>query len=114
MRVFHEDRLSSLLESQITRMKSVVESEDRNYILNANETQLILHFRSKYQIEPLAINVDQKYVSDREEMIKPTRGAGFGFLPVNDEPVRRQVITYHVPFSGDEKLFRYAPSNRLV
>lgn len=82
MKLFNEDRLWDVLEGQTRKLKVEMESQDRNYLLNANETQLIRYFTDKYQIDPLELHTDKIYVSDREEMTQCCKGlsGGFGFV----------------------------------
>jgi hypothetical protein len=114
MKLFNEGSLRDVLESQIRKLKGEVESQDRNYLLNANETQLILHFTDKYRIEPLEVHADKIYASDREELIPAERFDNFRFNVERGEKYRKQVVTYHIPFSGDQNLLRFAPSTRLL
>ncbi len=114
MKLFNEGELREVLEVQRNRLKSEVESQDRNYLLNANETQLVAYFTEKYRKEPLEIFVDQISASDREELIPAERFDSFRFNVEPGEKYRKHVITYHIPFSGDQNLLRFAPSTRIL
>lgn len=114
MKLFNEDRLWDVLEGQTRKLKVEMESQDRNYLLNANETQLIRYFTDKYQIDALELHTDKIYVSDREEMIPAERFDKFRFNVDWGQKYRKQVVTYHIPFSGDQNLLRLAPSTRII
>jgi hypothetical protein len=114
MKLFNEGGLRDVLEGESRKLKAEVESQDRNYLLNANETQLIEYFTNKYRIEPLEIHSDRLYASDREELIPADRFDNFRFHVQRGEKYRKQVVTYHVPFSGDQNLLRLAPSTRIL
>lgn len=114
MKLFNEGGLREVLEAQRNKLKSDVESQDRNYLLNANETQLVAHFTDKYRIEPLEIHADKIYASDREELIPAERFDSFRFNVERGGKYRKQVVTYHIPFSGDQNLLRFAPSTRIL
>jgi len=114
MKLFNEGSLRDVLENQSRKLKAEVESQDRNYLLNANETQLIQHFTDKYRIEPLVLHADRIYASDREELIPAERFDNFRFNVERGGEYRKQVVTYHIPYSGDQNLLRYAPSTRIL
>jgi hypothetical protein len=114
MKLFNEGGLREVLEGQRNKLKSEVESQDRNYLLNANETQLVAHFTEKYRIEPLEILADKISASDREELIPAERFDSFRFNVERGGKYRKQVVTYHIPFSGDQNLLRFAPSTRIL
>ncbi len=114
MKLFSEGGLREVLEGQRNKLKSEVESQDRNYLLNANETQLVTHFTEKYRIEPLEILADKISASDREELIPAERFDSFRFNVERGGKYRKQVVTYHIPFSGDQNLLRFAPSTRIL
>ena len=114
MKLFGEGRLWDVLESQKNKLRADIDGQDRNYLLNANESQLIQHFTDKYRLESLEVHIDRLSASDREEMIPAERFPSFRFNVQRGERYRKQVITYHVPFSGDQNLLRHAPSSRIV
>lgn len=114
MKLFNEGSLREVLEGLRNKLKSEVESQDRNYLLNANETQLSAHFTDKYRIEPLEIHADKIYASDREEFIPAERFDSFRFNVERGGKYRKQVVTYHIPFSGDQNLLRFTPSTRIL
>ena len=59
MELFHEGSLRDVLENQKAKLKQEVESQQQNYLLNANETQLVAHLADKYRIEPVVLQEDQ-------------------------------------------------------
>jgi hypothetical protein len=114
MKLFAEGNLRDVLEAQSRKLKAEIESQDRNYLLNANETQLIQHFSDKYRLEQLELFADKTYASDREELIPAERFGNRRFHDESGEKYRKQVVTYHIPFSGDHNLLRFAPSMRIL
>jgi hypothetical protein len=114
MKLFNEGSLRDVLDAQSQKLKAEVESQDRNYFLNANETQLIQYLTDKYRIEPLTIHADRISASDREELIPAERFDTFRFHVERGGKYLKQVVTYHIPFSGDQNLLKYAPSTRLI
>src|SRR5271156_4898966 len=107
MKLFNEGSLRDVLDAQSQKLKAEVESQDRNYFLNANETQLIQYLTDKYRIEPLTIHADRISASDREELIPAERFDTFRFHVERGGKYLKQVVTYHIPFSGDQNLLKY-------
>lgn len=114
MKIFSESRLYEVLESHGRKLKEEIDSQERNYLLNANEVQLIRHFIDKYRIEPLSIHTDRIYATDREELIPAERFDSFRFNVERGQRYKKQIITYHLPFSGDQDLLRFIPSTRIM
>lgn len=114
MKLFYEGELRSVLENQKSQLKKEIEEQQQNYLLNANETELIDHFIKKYQIEPIVLLEDQIYASDREEMIPAEQFDNFRFNVTPGNSYKKQVIRYHLPFTGEKDLLKYAPSTRLL
>jgi len=113
MKLFAEGDLFQALQLQLAKMKEEIVSEDRNYLLNANETQLVRYFIEQYRIEPLTIDFDGVTASDREEQI-PAERFPHDFRVTKDKRYPKQVVTYYVPFGGDEKLLHMSLSTRSM
>lgn len=112
MNIFAEAELSSHLDALVENMRRAVRAEDRNQLLNVNEPDYIKYLLSRYQIEPLVLHQDQVYVTTREQMIRGERFPQdfYGAAATSS----KQVITYHLPFSGETRLLHLAPSSGLV
>jgi hypothetical protein len=81
--------------------------------LNVNEAEYIEYLVNQYTLEPITFHLDQLHVSDREEFVAAGRHA-FDYDLRRSDRVKRQVIRYHVPYSGDTRLLHLSPSSRLV
>ena len=107
MKIFYEQELGDLLRAQIRQMEAEVLGEEKNQLLNCNEVEYIQYLVSKYTIEPLEFDWENKYVTDYE--------AG---IPINDygrqRTVAKQVITYNVSYKGNGDLLRFKPSAWLM
>lgn len=107
MQIFYEQELGVLLQSKARQMEVEVLGEDKNQLLNCNEVEYILYLLSKYRIEPLEFDLENKYVTDYE--------AG---IPIDDygsqRTVTKQVVTYHIPYRGNSGLLSFRPSAWLV
>ncbi len=114
MRIFAEPELRYVLEGQLQELRKEVYAEDKNRLLNMNETEYIEYLASKYWVDPLVLHFDQGSVSNQEIMIPADRFPR-EFYDVDDgKSYRKQVITYHIPFSGEADLLRYMPSSLIL
>ena len=113
MRIFTEPELRNVLDTRLQELRREVYNEDKNRLLNMNETNYVEYLVSKYEVDALVIHFDQISVSSREEMIHAER------FPMNynvhtGKAYPKQVVAYHIPFSGEADLLRYAPSPRIL
>jgi hypothetical protein len=113
MQLFAEGQLYQFLQEKIARLRAEVQSQDRNYLLNANETQLVMYFVERNKLDNLVLNIENIFVSDREE------GVAVGHFPYGSrvtpgKTYPKQIVTYNVSFSGDPQLLRLAPSSGLL
>lgn len=113
MKIFAETDLSEFLEYKLNELRTEINREDKNRLLNVNETEYIDYLVDKYRVEPLVFYWDTVSVSDREDMISADQFPQ-GFHVREGQRYPKQVITYHIPFSGESKLLNYAPSPRLL
>jgi len=117
MRIFGEKRLSDVLEGQRQAMLKEIQDEQRNKLLNVNESDYVKYLVSKYQVEPLVLLFDAIQCSESEKMI-PTEQHPFDFgchySPVKKAAYPRQVFTFHIPFSGEAVLLKLSPSTQLI
>jgi len=112
--IFAEREFDEFSRSLIERLSGKIQSEDKNYLSNVNRTQYLDHIVSEFEISPLGLDFENLSVSTSERLIPGERlpSFEFGFLRGGSYP--KQVIKYHIPFSGDEQLLHYAPSQRIL
>src|SRR5262245_31322631 len=94
-------------------MQQEITNEDKNRLLNVDETQYTDYLIQQYRLEPLTIEWDKVSVSDREEMIPAERFPGDFYVEAGGR-YPKQVITYHIPFVGQAELFKLQPSQHIV
>lgn len=112
MRIFAEGKLSPYLGDRLSSLQEEVRRENSNKLLNYNESRYIEYLVSKYSVNPLRIAWDALSVSEREEMIRAERHPGDFYVHAG-KTYPRQVLTYHLPFSGEKALLRLRPSSRI-
>lgn len=115
MKIFAEQDLHAVLEERLQQMKNEVHSAQRDYLLNTNETQYLEYLVGLFRIETVAINFDGLFASTREEMIPAERFPNaFEYNIERGRRYPKQVITYHLPISGNPDLLRCKPSSRIL
>src|SRR5690242_11668577 len=105
VRLFTEADLSQVMQHQHASMQEEVEKTKDAYLLNVNETEFVEYLAGRYRIEPVELNVDGLYATDCEKQIPAEQHSSLFFVQAG-ETYPRQVITYHLPFSGDPNLLR--------
>ncbi len=109
-------------EVEASRLFDAHRREFQKDVENATEEQLRAHetyyqkLLEKYQIEPLHLNFEGVYVSSREEQIPGESHPRFDFLVdhMKGKSFSRQVITFHLPYSGTFDLLRCIPNPRIL
>src|SRR5262245_36980541 len=107
MKIFAEADLRDFLDGRLQELRREVHAEDKNRLLNVNETEYISYLAVKYRIDPIMFDWEAISASDHEEMIRADNAYAGKSYP-------KQVITYHLPFTGLSELLRRASSTRLV
>jgi hypothetical protein len=113
MKIFAEGELSTALEGHRAALRNEIRSENNNKLLNVNEADYIDYLVEKYSIEELGIYPDRVTVSAAEELI-PAEYFPHDFNVYQGKSYPKQVVTYHLPFSGDSELLRRKPSSRIM
>src|SRR5262245_319358 len=114
MKIFAERELQYVLEAQLQELRKEVHNEDKNRLLNMNETEYVEYLTSKYGVDSLIFHFDQVAISSREIMI-PAERLPREFYDIDEgRSYRKQVVTYHIPFAGEADLLRYKPSPRIL
>ncbi|MDP9315862.1 MAG: hypothetical protein M3R24_34230, partial [Chloroflexota bacterium] len=108
-----EGELRDFLHGRLAKMSQEVQAEDKNRLLNVNETEYIAYLVQKYQVGPLVVDWDNVSASDREELI-PAERFPQDFHVYDGKRYPKQIIRYHIPYSGSHDLLRYTPSTRLM
>jgi hypothetical protein len=113
MRIFAEENLSEFLERQQQAMLDEIEREPSNSLLNANESDYVKYLAEKYYIQPITFGFDAVRVSSAERLI-PAEKHPPDFHFRFRQSYSRQVITFHLPFTGEPELLNCQPSTRIL
>ena len=99
----------SMIDGQKKQIVSAINSQTDDYILNVNKTEYIEHLVSKYTISPIEIHRDQLTVSTYEKQI-PAEMFPFNYHVREGKTYPKDVIKFHLPFTGDPQLLKVRAS----
>jgi len=110
MKIFRGIELREFLAAHLNELNQEIQSEDKNRLLNMNEIKYMEYLVNKYQIEPLEFFWEKKYVTECDKMIPAESHPAANFFIEKGEKYSRQIITYHVPYSGNRNLLHCSRS----
>lgn len=99
----------SMLENQKAALDQAIKRQADDYILNVNREEYLLHLIGEFSIEPIEIHRDGLSVSTHEEMI-PAEMHPRGYFMDQGGSYPRDVLVFHLPFSGDPQLLKVRAS----
>jgi hypothetical protein len=110
--LFHGQRLDDFLTQRKQALEREVDALDRDYLLNASETDLVAYLVDKYTLEPPIIAREDTHVADQSEVDVDVRDDPRRLVFDRSGPalVKGTAVTIAVPFTGSGELFRYQPS----
>lgn len=99
----------SMLEKQKSAITQAIKGQNDDYILNVNKEEYIQHLISKFRIDPIKIYRDRLSVSSHEEQVPAEMNPNDYFMD-RGSSYARDVIQFHLPFSGDQQLLKVKAS----
>ena len=117
MKLYAERRLFEVLDALKGKMLNEIRNESPNKLLNVNESDYVRYLADKFQVEPIEFNFDAIQISHSEKLIRVEDhpfNSGAHFTHSRREAYPRQVITFHLPFTGDHWLLNCLPSTYLA
>ena len=107
--LFNTDRLSNFLEKSKLQIYTEIDSLGANYLFSVNLDDVFEYLIDKYSIiSPELIKVDNnvniELIDQRETEFKKE---DWGRI-IN---IKANIYVFSIPFSGDEKMFKYQPSS---
>ena len=113
VKLFAEGTLDELLNQRSGSIKEKIWGESSQYLFNVNEDEYLGFVNDEFRIELLFIHFEGCQISEQEEMISADRfPCDFYVREHNSYP--KKVVTYHIPYTGNEDLLRLRPSAYLV
>lgn len=112
--IFGEKQLGQLLRNKCNNIKTEIDNQPDNYILNVNETDFVSYVIDKYSIGNLEFQFDNPHISDYEkeipvEELEPFERKFFG----NGRKCKKAIVRYHIPFEGEDELLYYRPDHHV-
>src|SRR5947209_6777303 len=111
--IFAESDFDLVSRGLLEKLKKQIRSENKNYLLNVNRTEYLNHIVSESEIAPLGLEFDKMTVSSSERMI-PAEAFPFNFHVLSGKSYAKQVVKYHIPFTGDPQLLKLIPNPRVM
>lgn len=109
MKIFYEQELDQYLESRKRALVGKIESEDSDYILNVDADKYVEYLVAEFSLADFVIDFDAIYVTREERMIRAELFPP-DFNAFDGKSYSKQVITYHIPFRGEEEILRCQPN----
>jgi hypothetical protein len=100
-------------QEQFDKLGQRINREDRNYLLNVNRTEYLIHLASEFEIDPLQLHFDKMSISSAEIMV-PAERFPPDFNVHAGKSYAKQAVKYHIPFSGDQQLLHCVPNPRVL
>lgn len=113
-RLFYEGNLSNYFVSRRDEIQRTIQRKSEDYILNVNETEYINYLIDKFTVDSININFEGVFIDEPYEKDIPAEHfPPFHFSVRQGESYPKPATIYHLPYSGNEELLQYAPSNQL-
>ena len=114
MHIFAEQRLSDLLAAASAHLKDAIDSESDSHLLSVDEDEYVKQMAARFAVEELNLQLDDVYVTEYEALIPAERHPSTRFHVRRGESYPRQVLVFHLPFSGNSDLLGLTPNTRLL
>lgn len=109
--MFHGNQVRDFLEHNTNRIQYEIGEAAEDYILNVNEEEYIIYLVQQFTIDAPHIDFEQMSVdSYNDEIPAEYFPQSFPAYFNQGKTYPKQVIVYHLPFTGKSDLFKYTPS----
>ncbi|MCL4354154.1 toll/interleukin-1 receptor domain-containing protein [Patescibacteria group bacterium] len=112
-RAFNEYDLSLILENQLKEIRQKIESDLSSKSFSPT-AEYISRKTTEGQIKPVNLKTDDVYATTSEQMIPTEYFPSAIFFMDEHRAYKKEVLTFHLPFSGDPVLLRSVPNPRLL
>jgi hypothetical protein len=110
---FRKGRISEMFQRAYDNIKSTIDGESENYILNVNEVEYSDHLTNKHKLLAPEIHFDQVYADSYEKDI-PAKYFPQNFAVFDGEMHKREIIQFFIPCSGNISLLHYGPASAII
>ena len=109
IKLYREGDLGAVFQNRYQQILTEIQSKDDNYILNVSESEFAEYLIQNKKIEFPKLLFEEVYIDKYEKEI-PAEWFPGSFDVYSGKKYKRDVIIYHIPFSGDI----YILANRAV
>lgn len=110
MKLYNGDRFNTFADDYREKIANEINSQSDTYILNVSIEDFTSHLVQEYTIDLPEIHFDKVYVDTVEKDIPGARFPSCEFRHFGiDKTFRKQVIIYHIPYSGNITLLQLRP-----
>lgn len=113
MRMFVDGVIDQVFETSKQSIKQQINNESEDYILNVNHTEYCEYLASQYIIEFPELHFDQVSADSYEKDI-PAERFPMSFHVYAGKTYKKDIVRFHIPYSGDVCLLKYRPSSRFT
>lgn len=111
-RIFNEYDLDATIRGHISKINNDI--RERAQLIQAeNEEEFIGEQFNLYKIHPIDLDIPNLKLTISEQLI-PSEYFPSNFWVDKGEKYSKRVITFHLPFKGDETLLHSVPSTRIL
>ena len=111
--IFDEEDLRAYLEHRAHAVLSGIEQEEDDYLLNINEDDYVRFKVAAMSVDEVNIHDENIHASSAERLIPASSFPRYFFVR-SGQSYKKDVITFHIPVSGNHQLLRTIPSRKLV
>lgn len=109
-RIFAEGYFQELLAANEQEVKTTIEREEVDHIINVDEHEYVETLTRKFSFNAPQLDFDKITVTDDE---RETSGSRYsGIFP--NRLYKVQIVTFHVPYTGEAALLKYRPSQHYL
>ena len=113
--LFAEKLMEDVLEYQTSSIMARIDDIPKDQFLNSSDEKIIEHFESMLKINPLILYEDEKVMDQSEVEVDISHiRARNPFGRSGPLLVKGIKVVVSIPYTGDEELWRMAPSRTLV
>ncbi len=113
-RMFREGDLSDYFAGKCDEIQQTIQDKPEDYILNVNEAEYINCLIDKFAVDSINIDFEGIFIdAPYEKDIPAERFPPIYFSVRIGESYPKPATIYHLPYTGNEDLLRYAPSSYL-
>ncbi len=111
--MFMGDQVNDFLAQKRKALQSTIEHIKAEDFLELDEMDLINDLVDKFKVDAPVIDFENISVSSYEKQI-PAEHFPQGIYVRQGKSYLKQVVIYHLPFTGNDELFRFTPSHFML